>query len=159
MMKGQHDYVITIAWTGNNGTGTSGYRAFERSYNILIENKPVIQGSSDPAFRGDNTKHNPEELLVASLSSCHMLWYLHLCAVSGVIITNYTDKATGIMKEAPEGGRFVSVTLHPEVTVTEASMLEKAKELHKKANEQCFIANSVNFPVNHTPTFIVANNK
>lgn len=152
-MNEQHNYKLTVKWTGNNGTGTSNYKEFERSYLILVDNKVEIPGSSDPAFRGDKTKHTPEDLLVASVSSCHMLWYLHLCAVAGIIVTDYIDHATGIMIEtANGGGKFTEVTLNPTVTITDISMTEKANELHKKANELCFVANSVNFPVHHKPT-------
>ncbi len=158
-MNGQHNYKLTVKWTGNKGAGTSGYSAFERSYSILVDNKVEIPGSSDPAFRGDRTKHNPEELLVASVSSCHMLWYLHLCAVAGIIVTDYIDNATGIMVEtANGGGKFTEVTLHPTVTITDISMTEKANELHKKANELCFVANSLNFPVYHKPTCKITDN-
>lgn len=151
-MTGQHSYKATIRWTGNKGSGTDNYRNYERSYRIIIESKSDILGSSDPAFRGDKTKHNPEDLFVSSLSSCHMLWYLHLCSEAGVIVTDYEDNATGIMLETSNGGgRFSEVTLNPIVTVTEESMISKANELHKKANELCFIANSVNFRVKHNP--------
>ncbi len=152
-MLGQHHYNVTIQWTGNKGTGTDNYKNYERSHQIIIENKPDISGSSDPAFRGDKTKHNPEELLVATLSSCHMLWYLHLCAEAGIIVLDYNDNATGIMVETSNGGgKFSEVTLNPVVTVSDNSMVDKANKLHKKANELCFIANSVNFPVIHNPT-------
>lgn len=151
-----HHYKITTQWTGNKGTGTTGYRDYERSHTILAEHKAVIQGSSDPSFRGDRTKHNPEELFLSSLSSCHMLWYLHFCSEAGIIITEYTDEATGIMEETTNGsGHFTEAVLHPAVTITEESMIEKAKELHHKANEYCFIANSVNFPVKHVATVTV----
>jgi organic hydroperoxide reductase OsmC/OhrA len=159
-MKDLHSYAVTVKWTGNKGTGTSHYKSYERSHSIIIDNKPEISGSSDPAFRGENTKHNPEELLVASLSACHMLWYLHLCAEAKVIVLDYADKATGIMAETSNGGgRFTEVTLNPAVTVSEAWMTEKANELHKKANELCFIANSVNFPVRHNASVNVADGK
>ena len=151
-MNLQHNYTLTVKWTGNTGTGTSDYRGFERSHTISAGNKPAIFASSDPAFRGDKTKYNPEELFLASLSSCHMLWYLHLCAEAGVIVTDYVDNATGIMLETPDGGgHFTEVTLNPVVTVSEIAMTEKANELHTKANGLCFIANSVNFPVYHKP--------
>ena len=151
-MNGQHNYHLTIKWTGNTGTGTSNYKEFERSHSIFIENKPEILGSSDPAFRGDKTKHNPEDLLLASISSCHMLWYLHLCAVAGIVVTDYIDNATGIMNETTNGGgKFTEATLNPIVTITDISMTECANELHKKANELCFIATSLNFPVYHKP--------
>lgn len=151
-MQGQHHYKATVKWTGNKGTGTDNYRNYERSHQIIIESKSDISGSSDPAFRGDKTKHNPEDLLVSSLSACHMLTYLHLCAVTGVIVTEYIDNATGIMVDTSNGGgQFTEVTLNPIVTVTEQHMVDKANELHKKANELCFIANSVNFPVRHNP--------
>lgn len=152
-MNGQHHYQATIKWTGNKGTGTDNYRNYERSHEIEITNKTTILGSSDPAFRGDSSKHNPEDLLVSSLSACHMLWYLHLCSEAKVIVTDYVDNATGLMVETSNGGgQFTEVNLNPIVTVSEESMIDKANELHKKANELCFIANSVNFPVRHNPT-------
>lgn len=152
-MNTTHHYSLTVKWTGNTGTGTSGYKAYERSHSVTADLKTEINMSSDPAFRGDKTKHNPEELLLASLSSCHMLWYLHLCAEAGVIVTGYYDNATAVMMETPGGGgQFAEATLNPVVTVTEAAMVEKANALHKKANELCFIARSVNFPVRHNST-------
>lgn len=152
-MKKQHNYTTTVIWTGNKGTGTSNYREFERSHIISVDNKPDILSSSDPAFRGDKTKYNPEEFLVASLSSCHMLWYLHLCSEAGIIVSDYIDNATGTMIETSNGsGHFTEVVLNPIVTVNENSMIGKAIELHKKANELCFIANSVNFKIEHRPT-------
>jgi organic hydroperoxide reductase OsmC/OhrA len=152
-MEKQHHYHATIQWTGNQGTGTDHYKNYERSHQIMIANKSAILGSSDVAFRGDKTKHNPEDLLLSSLSACHMLWYLHLCSEAGVIVLDYTDNATGIMVESSTGaGHFIEVTLNPTVILAESSMIDKANELHKKANELCFIANSVNFPVKHKPT-------
>jgi organic hydroperoxide reductase OsmC/OhrA len=156
-MNGQHTYNLTISWTGNTGSGTSHYTAYERSHTILVNHKAPILGSSDPAFRGDKTKHNPEELLLASIASCHMLWYLHLCAVAGIRVTDYTDSASGIMIETPNGGgRFAEVTLNPIVTLADVSMSEKANALHKEANAMCFIANSLNFPVHHKPQVVVS---
>ncbi|CAI8703284.1 OsmC family protein [Chryseobacterium sp. IT-36CA2] len=155
-MNKDHHYKITVQWTGNQGSGTSSYRDYERSHIISAENKAIIEGSSDPAFRGDKTKHNPEDMLLSSLSSCHMLWYLHFCSEAGIIVTDYRDEATGIMAETANGsGHFTEVTLHPIVTISEESMKEKAEELHHKANKFCFIANSVNFPVKHIPTTLV----
>lgn len=152
----KHHYTTTIQWTGNKGSGTSGYRDYERSHLISVENKIDIEGSSDPAFRGDQTKHNPEEMFLSSISSCHMLWYLHFCSEAGIVVIDYIDKATGIMEETSNGsGHFTEVTLHPTVMVSEEYMVEKAKELHHKANEFCFIANSVNFAVKHIPTMLV----
>jgi organic hydroperoxide reductase OsmC/OhrA len=147
-----HSYDVVVEWTGNNGTGTSGYKGYERSHVISAGSKPPIAGSSDPAFRGDAARWNPEELLVASLSACHKLWYLHLCAVSGVVVTSYADHATGEMEETGDGGgRFVRVVLRPLVTIASASDAAKARELHAQAQAKCFIANSVNFPVEHEP--------
>ena len=146
----EHKYNSKIEWTGNNGSGTINYKDYERSYDIIIENKPIIKGSSDPAFRGETDKHNPEDLLVSSLSSCHMLWYLHFCSVNNIIVEEYIDNAEGIMFEEKDGkGYFKEVQLNPIVTVKNEEMTEKALELHKKANEYCFIANSVNFKVKH----------
>lgn len=149
----QHHYSLSTEWTGNNGSGTSSYTTYDRSYVLRSGNKPVINGSSDPAFRGDPAKYNPEELLLASLSSCHMLWYLHLCSEAGIIVTAYVDQASGLMAETADGGgKFEQVMLNPVVTVQSASMVEPAELIHEKANRLCFIANSVNFPVVHHPT-------
>lgn len=154
-MPKEHFYQSTITWTGNNGTGTSHYTAYERSHSISIANKATVAASSDPAFRGDRTKHNPEELFLASISSCHMLWFLHLCSAEGIVVTKYKDQAFGTMEEAANGsGHFVSVTLHPVVTVTKAEMISRANLLHAAANKMCFIANSLNFDVNHEPIAI-----
>lgn len=143
----EHKYNSQLTWTGNKGSGTSSYTSYGREFEVTIGNKPVLEGSSDPAFRGDITKYNPEDLLLISLSSCHMLWYLHLCSANGIIVINYEDNASGIMIEDENGGRFKSVTLKPIVTVAEESMQEKANALHHEAHEKCFIANSVNFAV------------
>ena len=152
-MSKHHSYNVKIEWTGNKGTGTSSYRAYERSHSIQVEGKPEILGSSDPAFRGDNTKHNPEDMLVASLSACHMLFYLHLCADAGITVVEYVDNVSGRMEETPNGGgRFTEVVLRPTVTITDKSRTEEANQLHHKANELCFIANSCNFPVRHEPS-------
>jgi len=152
-MPKTHSYAVTVEWNGNTGTGTSDYRSYERRYEISAgPAKPPIPGSSDPAFRGDPARWNPEELLVASLSACHKLWYLHLCAVAGVVVVAYVDHAEGVMEEAPDGsGRFVRVVLHPRVTVAAGSDLTKARQLHDEAHAMCFIAKSVNFPVEHAP--------
>ncbi len=152
-MKGTHHYKMTTRWTGNTGSGTSAYQAYERNHILQVDGKPEIPGSSDPDFRGDKTRYNPEEMLVASLSSCHMLWYLHLCSEAGVVVVDYVDNATGTMVETADGGgHFSEVTLHPEVTVTDVAMIDIANALHEKANQLCFIANSVNFPVHHDAT-------
>ncbi|MGC1966798.1 MAG: OsmC family protein, partial [Candidatus Acidiferrales bacterium] len=127
-----HHYAVTVKWMGNTGTGTSGYKNYERRHEILGEGaKPPIPGSSDPTFRGDATRWNPEELLVASLSACHKLWYLHLCATAGVVVVEYIDHAEGFMEETPDGsGRFVRAILRPEVTLAASSDTAKARELH-----------------------------
>ncbi len=148
----QHHYKATVKWTGNNGAGTTGYAGYERSHLISITGKPDLAGSSDAPFRGDISKHNPEDLLLASLSSCHMLWYLHLCADAGVVVVEYVDHAEGILSQNADGsGKFTEVTLLPMVTVSSENMLAKAKELHAKAHSFCFIAASVNFPLLHKP--------
>src|SRR6266702_25022 len=146
----EHKYSVTVTWTGNTGTGTSTYRSYERAHEISAEGKPGIAASSDRACRGDESRWNPEELLVAGLSSCHQLAYLHLCAVAGVVVVDYVDHAEGVMAETPDGGvHFVQVMLHPKVTVTAGSDRAKALELHHEAHALCFIANSVNFAVEH----------
>lgn len=155
-MRKEHFYDVKINWIGNNGTGTSSYSAYKRDFDIFGPEKPTIQGSSDPAFRGDKRRYNPEELLVASLSACHMLWYLHLCAEAGVVVLKYEENASGVMQETEDGsGFFREVTLNPLVTVSEEAMIETAIDLHRKANEMCYIAKSCNFPVHHKPTVCI----
>jgi organic hydroperoxide reductase OsmC/OhrA len=155
-MNKTHHYSTTVNWTGNKGGGTSSYNAYARSYSISVLGKAPILGSSDPAFLGDKNLHNPEDLLLASISSCHMLWYLHLCAVANIIVLSYTDNATAVMEERANGsGCFTAATLNPIVTVKDESMVDLAKSLHHKANEFCFIANSLNFAIKHNPTVIV----
>ena len=149
-MNKEHNYEATVIWTGNSGKGTQNYKNYDRSYRICINDKPEILGSSDVAFRGDSTKYNPEELLITAIASCHMLWYLHLCAEENVVITAYKDFVSGSMKIDANGrGGFSKVVLNPTITISEISMKEKAIELHQKANEFCFIANSINFPIEH----------
>jgi organic hydroperoxide reductase OsmC/OhrA len=151
-MEKEHNYAVKIEWTGNKGSGTDDYRNYERSHTISVEGKPAILGSSDTPFRGDGSKHNPEDFLVSSLATCHMLWYLHLCADAGVMVVNYVDNAKGTLKQLTDGsGFFTEVTLYPEVQVLNESMIELANSLHKKAHKFCFIAKSVTFPVHHQP--------
>lgn len=150
----EHRYTVTVEWTGNLGAGTAGYRAYERRHEITVpaEPKPSIPGSSDPAFRGDRGRWNPEELLVASISACHQLWYLHLCADAGVVVTGYVDRAEGTLAETENGsGRFTRVVLRPLVTLASGSGVERARALHEQAHALCFIARSVNFPVECEP--------
>ena len=149
-MAKEHQYQTTLTWTGNKGSGTMDYRSYDRSYVISIDHKSDIQGSSDSEFMGDKTRHNPEDLLVSSLSSCHMLWYLHLCSQNGIIVLDYKDNAVGKMMEKADGsGHFTEVTLNPVITITSEAHVEKANLLHEQANKMCFIANSCNFPVKH----------
>ena len=151
-MTRSHIYKANITWRGNRGTGTTDYKSYDRDHDISMEGKPVIPASSDAAFRGDKSRYSPEDLLVSSLSGCHMLWYLHLCAVNGVVVVDYTDNAEGEMVENNDGsGQFSSVTLRPRVAITESHMIEKAQSLHEDAHRMCFIARSVNFPVTHKP--------
>jgi organic hydroperoxide reductase OsmC/OhrA len=153
----EHRYHVTVEWTGNTGAGTSSYRAYERRHEISAPDsaKPVIPGSSDPAFRGDAARWNPEELLVASLSACHQLWYLHLCADAGVVVTAYVDRAEGTMLEDAAGaGQFTRVVLRPVVTVAAGVDVERARALHHEAHARCYIARSVRFPVEHEPEIL-----
>jgi len=155
-MAKTHEYQTNLVWTGNKGSGTMDYRSYDRSYVISIEHKNDIHGSSDSAFMGDKTKHNPEDLLVSSLSSCHMLWYLHLCSQNDIIVLDYKDNAVGKMTENADGsGYFTEVILNPVVTITDEGAVSKANALHEQANKMCFIANSCNFPIRHEPKCVV----
>lgn len=152
-----HNYEVRVTWTGNTGSGTRSYRAFDRSHDIAYEGRPTLLGSADVAFRGDADRWNPEGFLLSALSECHMLSYLALCPAAGVDVAAYTDTASGTMvTHADGGGEFTEVVLRPVVTVTGEGMAATAEELHAKAGEKCFIARSVNFPVRHEPTVHVA---
>lgn len=147
-----HHYKTELTWTGNTGAGTKNYIAYQRSHTITVVGKPLLECSSDPAFRGDPSKYNPEELFLASLSSCHMLWYLHLCATAGIVVISYTDTASGMLQENADGsGQFTEAVLHPQVVITKTEKIETANALHHKANEMCFIARSCNFLIRHEP--------
>jgi organic hydroperoxide reductase OsmC/OhrA len=164
-----HSYDVTVAWTGNRGRGTSGYREYDRDHEVTVsgagddegagaaERPAPIAGSSDSAFRGAADRWNPEQLLTAALAQCHMLSYLHACATVGIVVTEYTDEAHGTMTETTDGGgHFTEVVLRPRVTVAAPDMVEKATALHQEAHERCFIASSVNFPVRHEAVVLAA---
>lgn len=151
-----HHYEVTVQWQGNLGAGTSDYKSYSRDNVITAEGNPAIAGSSDRSFRGSPERWNPEEFLVAALSQCHMLSYLHEAATHGVVVVAYSDVATGTMRQTSDGGgHFTSVTLHPVVTIS-AGDPALAESLHAPANAKCFIAQSVNFPVHHEPTILLA---
>lgn len=147
-MAKTHRYTLHMEWTGNEGTGTSGYRAYGRQHRLSAPGKSDIFGSADPAFRGDAAAWNPEEMLVASISACHQLWYLHLAADAGIIVTDYRDDPVGELPEDENGsGAFALVTLHPRIRLANPHRADEAQALHHRAHEMCFIARSVNFPV------------
>ena len=149
-MNREHRYALRSVWTGNRGTGTSGYRDYDRTVRVAVDGKAVLEASADKPFRGDPAKWNPEDLLLAALSECHLLSYLHACVEAGVVVESYSDEATGLMTEDGHGGgAFTEVVLHPRVVVAEASMIPAAQAAHAQAHDWCFIANSVNFPVRH----------
>jgi organic hydroperoxide reductase OsmC/OhrA len=157
MNSRNHGYRVSLNWTGNTGAGTRDRRAYRRTHDVAAAGKPAIAGSSDPAFRGDRDRWNPEELLVVSLAQCHMLWYLDLAARHGVVVTGYRDDASGTMTEHADGsGNFTEVVLRPHVTIAPGSDAELAQRLHDAVDELCFIARSVNFPVRHQPITAVA---
>lgn len=144
-MRRDHTYHSRIVWTGNRGAGTMDYRAYDRNFTVKIDGKKDIFGSSDSAFNGDKSLHNPEDLLLSSVSSCHMLWYLHLCSDNGIIVLEYEAEAKGIMQEEEDGsGRFVSIHLHPKITIQKNGNIELAMQLHEEAHKMCFIANTLN---------------
>jgi organic hydroperoxide reductase OsmC/OhrA len=150
-----HTYETVVTWSGNRGTGTSGPRDYGRESEITADGPAPLTGGADPMFRGDREQWNPEQLLVAALAQCHMLAYLHLCAVSGVVVTAYADRPRGTLVTGGPGGRFTEVVLAPAVTVAEPGMAGDARRLHDDAHRACFIANSVNFSVRHVPTIAV----
>jgi len=154
MADRRHAYSARVEWTGNQGSGTASYRSYSRAHEISAAGKPTIPCSADPGFRGDAARWNPEELLVASLSACHQLWYLHLCADAGIVVQAYRDDAVGVMVEQADGaGQFESVTLRPHATLAPGSDEAAARRLHDEAARKCFVARSVSFPIGHEPSF------
>ncbi|HXZ99318.1 MAG TPA: OsmC family protein [Candidatus Binatia bacterium] len=148
----RHRYHLTVSWTGNLGSGTRSYAGYSRDHEVSGEGKPAIAGSSDPSFRGDPGRWSPEELTLAALSQCHMLWYLHLCSRAGIVVTGYVDMPEATLVEHPDGsGEFVEATLRPRVTLGDPSRAAEAAALHGEAHDLCFVARSVNFPVSCVP--------
>jgi organic hydroperoxide reductase OsmC/OhrA len=156
-MASIHHFEATVTWTGNQGTGTSTYRAYSRNYEVMGDGKSaMIPGSSAPAFRGDKSRYNPEDLIIASLSACHMLWVLHLCAEAKITVVEYVDTASGTMVLNPDGsGQFSEVVLRPRITVMETGRQADVAAINERAHQLCFIARSVNFPVKHDATVAV----
>ncbi|MFT4270494.1 MAG: OsmC family protein [Pantoea sp.] len=152
MAAREHHYQVTVRWTGNRGDGTASYTAYDRNGELLANGKPTLPLSADPAFRGDASRWNPEELLLAAASACHKLWYLHLCADAGINVESYEDAAEGTMVEGVRG-RFTQITLKPRITLRNPADAERARELHHQAHDACYIANSLNFPVSCEPRF------
>jgi organic hydroperoxide reductase OsmC/OhrA len=152
----QHRYSVTVEWTGNRCEGTSSYRSYDRDHEVRAEHATTIAGSSDPAFRGNPSRWNPEQLLVASASQCHMLSYLHHAAINGITVVGYVDHPTAVMTEDGEGGgAFTEITLHPLVTITDPNQVELAEQLHHDANRTCFVASSLALPVTHEARTLV----
>jgi len=152
----EHHYAVSLEWTGDRGSGTSDYKSYGRDHVLRSEGKHDIEGSSDRVFRGDSDRWNPEEMLLAALSQCHLLSYLHVAASHGIVVVGYTDDAIGTMEQTADGGgHFTSATLRPRVTIAGGD-IDLALSLHAEASKKCFIAASVNFPVGHEPTVIQA---
>ncbi|MGN0064966.1 MAG: OsmC family protein [Nocardioides sp.] len=152
----EHHFSVTALWTGNTGNGTTGYRDYARSVTLSVDGKPDLLASADAAFRGEASRWNPEDMLLASLSECHLLSYLHACVSLGVVVLDYADTATATMEVVGNGGRFREAVLHPRVVVADASMVADAHRAHELAHEWCFIANSVNFEVRHEASVVAA---
>lgn len=153
----QHDYSARIVWTGNRGDGNRSYRGYDRNWEVQTPGKPVIRCSNDPQLGGDPTLHNPEDMLIAALSACHMLWYLHLASDAKVLVTDYADDPIAIGEIHPDGaGRFLSATLRPTITVAAGTDLTLAEALHGRIHKTCFIARSVNFPVTYESQYKTA---
>ncbi|MEZ5872947.1 MAG: OsmC family protein [Nitratireductor sp.] len=156
MTGSTHEYSATISWTGNRGTGTSAYRAYDRTWDLESPGKPVLHCSNDPLLGGDPAKYNPEDMLLAALSACHMLWYLHLCANAGIVVTSYRDEPVGVGETARNGaGRFLSATLRPRIMIAKGGDTARAEQIHHEVHQYCFIARSVNFPVGYEPEIVV----
>ncbi|PIE12289.1 MAG: peroxiredoxin [Rhodobacterales bacterium] len=155
-MAKAHDFETRVVWTGNRGEGTAHYRAYDRTWDLAMPGKPVLSCSNDPLLGGEPSKHNPEDMLIAALSSCHMLWYLHLASDAGIVVTSYEDQPIGHGESTPDGaGRFVGATLRPRITVKADADLAQAQAIHSEVHKYCFIARSVAFPIEIKARFVV----
>lgn len=154
-MAWEHRYEATVRWTGASGGTTSSYQGYSREYEAAVDGKPTLRLTADSAFLGDATLHNPEDLLVISLSGCHLLTYLSQCARAGIYVLAYEDEASGVMTRDGESFRFTEVVLRPRVTIEEGGDPALAEHLHHRAHELCFVARSMNFPVRHEPVISV----
>ena len=153
----EHDYTARVVWTGNRGQGTASYRGYDRTWNVATPGKPVIECSNDPLLGGDPGLHNPEDLLIASLSACHMLWYLHLASDAGIAVQGYEDDPLAVGETLPGGAsRFLRATLRPRITVPKGTDLGRADAIHHQIHKTCFIARSVNFPVDYAASYTEA---
>jgi organic hydroperoxide reductase OsmC/OhrA len=151
-----HAYASRIVWEGNLGQGTSGYDRYSRTHRVIVDGKPDLLGSADQSFRGERDKHNPEELFLASIAACHMLFYLSLCARQQIAVVAYEDEVTGTLQREPNGGgKFLDITLHPKVTIARAPDRDRARALHATAHRLCFIANSCATPIRHVAIITV----
>jgi len=154
-MASEHVYGACVVWTGDRGEGTRSYKGYDRTWNIETPGKPVIHCSNDPLLGGDPSLPNPEDLLLSSLSACHMLWYLHLASVAGIVVTAYEDAPEGVGETAPDGaGRFLRATLNPVITLEAGSDTARADAIHGEVHRYCFIARSVNFPVSYNARYL-----
>ncbi|MEO0364156.1 MAG: OsmC family protein [Pseudomonadota bacterium] len=149
-----HEYTLALAWTGNTGEGTKNYKSYDRNFSVNADGKPELHGSADPNYLGDASRWNPEELLVAALSGCHKLWFLHLCAMKKIVVTDYIDHPLGTLNAESDGsGEFTATVLRPTITLADPTQAEAADALHHAAHDKCFIARSVNFPVSVDATY------
>ncbi len=154
-MSQKHDFASRIEWTGNRGAGTASYRGYDRTWSITTPGKPRVDCSNDPRLGGDPALHNPEDLLIASLSACHMLWYLHLASEAGLVVEDYQDAPLGHGESTPDGaGRFVAATLRPRITLRQGSDHARADAIHHEIGKVCFVARSVAFPVRYEATYL-----
>ena len=152
----EHDYTARVVWTGNRGQGTVSYKAYDRTWNVETPGKPVVQCSNDPLLGGDPTLHNPEDMLIAALSACHMLWYLHLASDAGIAVQSYSDDPKAVGETDKTGAsRFLHATLRPQITVPVGTDLARADAIHHQIHKTCFIARSVNFPVDYDASYLM----
>lgn len=149
-----HDYETTVIWTGNRGDGARTYRGYDRTWDMAAAGKMPLHCSNDPLLGGDPTKYNPEDLLLSALSSCHMLWYLHLATSAGITVHSYRDTPIGVGETAPNGaGRFLRATLRPEIEIAAGCDIQTADSLHHEVHKYCFIARSVAFPIDYQASY------
>ncbi|HKC94876.1 MAG TPA: OsmC family protein [Nitrospira sp.] len=137
-------HKVTLEW--KRGSESFTYESYNRDHTLVFEGGSQVTASAAPAYRGNPSHVNPEEGLVAALSSCHMLTFLAVAAKKHFVVDHYSDQAVGFLEKNDKGKLAITrVILRPRIAFggTTVPTPQEIAELHEQAHKGCFIANSV----------------